>query len=57
MNAYKVKIPLRYPAGAANPHASRVQDFSEGVRYMKQIKKTENGIEGNLNVMSHAGTI
>ncbi|KAI0375480.1 TPR-like protein [Pilatotrama ljubarskyi] len=27
------------------------RDFSEGVRYMKQIKKTETGIEGNLNAL------
>lgn len=30
------------------------QDFSEGVKFMKQITKTPTGIQGNLNVMFHA---
>ena len=27
------------------------QDFSDGVKYMKQLKRTETGAEGNLNVI------
>ena len=32
------------------PNLPISQDFSEGVRYMKQIKKTPQGIQANLNV-------
>ncbi len=51
MNAYKVKtLVCTRSCCPDDPH----QDFSEGVRYMKQLKKTETGIEGNLNVMTRA---
>ncbi|KAI0718899.1 TPR-like protein [Cerioporus squamosus] len=33
------------------PLMNAYKDFSEGVRYMKQLKKTETGIEGNLNAL------
>ena len=42
--------------GSCSATPAHAQDFSEGVRFMKQIKRTPNGAEGNLNVMSHAIT-
>ena len=42
------------PAVSLCPDAAPGQDFSEGVRCMKQIKKTPQGIEANLNVSSES---
>ena len=49
MNAYKVTIFTRCygPPLLTVP----VQDFSDGVKSMKQLKRTETGAEGNLNVI------
>ncbi|KAI0715074.1 TPR-like protein [Earliella scabrosa] len=33
------------------PLMNAYKDFSEGVRFMKQIKRTPNGAEGNLNAL------
>lgn len=52
MNAYKVTISIQQCLlwAILADHVRR-QDFSDGVKYMKQLKRTETGAEGNLNVI------
>ncbi|CDO73147.1 hypothetical protein BN946_scf185007.g202 [Trametes cinnabarina] len=54
MNAYKVDIAYKTVVcvSAWLTHSDfSMQDFSAGVRYMKEIKKTDTGIQGNLNAL------